>query len=113
VTRAPYWPGWDIARGVALLPDGSGGYVLDGWGGLHPFALGDNPTPPRATSSRYWRGTDAARGIAISLDGQAGYVIDGYGALYPFSLSATAPPPPPDDAPRWSSPIARGVAITR
>jgi GH25 family lysozyme M1 (1,4-beta-N-acetylmuramidase) len=33
---APNWGGWDIARGVQLRADG-GGYVLDGWGGIHPF----------------------------------------------------------------------------
>src|SRR5439155_12890199 len=39
----PYWPGWDIARGVAVRLDGTGGLVLDGWGGLHPFALSGHP----------------------------------------------------------------------
>ena len=37
----PSWPGWDIARGIALLPDRSGGYVLDGYGGVHAFRLGN------------------------------------------------------------------------
>jgi hypothetical protein len=30
--------GWDIARGVALIPGSTTqGYVVDGWGGMHPF----------------------------------------------------------------------------
>ena len=41
----PYWHGWDIARGVAILPDGSGGFVLDGFGGLHPFGLNASAGP--------------------------------------------------------------------
>ena len=31
------WPGWEIARAVAVRADGVSGYVLDGYGGLHPF----------------------------------------------------------------------------
>ena len=39
-----YWYGWDIARGVVLVPGFNTtnsqygeGYTMDGWGGLHPF----------------------------------------------------------------------------
>src|ERR1035437_4935019 len=32
---APQWPGWNIARAVALRPDGTGGWTLDGFGGVH------------------------------------------------------------------------------
>ena len=41
-----------------LLPDGTGGYVLDGLGGLHPFAIGNHPAPP--ASAGYWNGWDIA-----------------------------------------------------
>src|SRR5205814_6602082 len=34
----PYWPGQDVARGVAASP-GRGGIVVDDWGGLHPFSV--------------------------------------------------------------------------
>lgn len=55
------WPNWQIARGVAILPDGTGGYVLDGWGGIHPFAIGGNPMPPGAAGGRTGRaGTSRA-----------------------------------------------------
>jgi len=54
-----YWPGWDIARAVWLTPGSTTaapmGYVLDGYGGLHPF--GGAPPPP---SGPYW-GRDIAR----------------------------------------------------
>src|SRR6266853_4227649 len=30
MTAGTYWPGWNIARSIALFPDGTGGYVLDG-----------------------------------------------------------------------------------
>src|SRR6202035_2365019 len=47
-----------IGRAVVLLPNGSGGYVLDGWGGIHPFgaALGTH-------GGMYWPFWDIARGI--------------------------------------------------
>jgi hypothetical protein len=38
----PYWPGWDITRGVVAYPAG-GGFELDGYGGLHPFASAGLP----------------------------------------------------------------------
>jgi hypothetical protein len=54
-----YWRGWDIARGLWLLPGSAGaGYTLDGWGGLHPFG----GAPPIA-SSPYWSGHDIARNL--------------------------------------------------
>src|SRR5258708_14803273 len=39
VTQSAYWPNWNIARDLVLVP-GNGnrsGYVLDGYGGLHPL----------------------------------------------------------------------------
>jgi len=54
-----YWRGWDIARGLWLLPGSAGaGYTLDGWGGLHPFG----GAPPIANSP-YWSGHDIARNV--------------------------------------------------
>ena len=34
---AALWPGWNIARGLVLRSDDTGGYILDGFGGLHGF----------------------------------------------------------------------------
>ena len=109
---APYWPGWNIARGVALMPDHSGGYVLDGFGGLHPFAIGSGTAPPPVQGGAYWNGWDIAKGVAITSDGSGGYVVDAWGGLHPFAIgSGTAPTPPADAAywPRWN--IARGVSL--
>jgi spore germination protein YaaH len=83
-----YWPGWSIARDIVLAP-GNGnhsGYVLDGWGGLHPFhPTTDTSTMPAAISSAYWSGWDIARGVWL-LPGSAtaGYTLDGWGGLHPF-----------------------------
>jgi len=47
-----YWGGWNIARDVALVP-GNGnysGYVMDGYGGAHPFhPTGDGSVMPAAS----------------------------------------------------------------
>ena len=37
-----YWHGYDISRGVTLIPGSDMGYVLDGFGGFWPF--GGAPT---------------------------------------------------------------------
>jgi spore germination protein YaaH len=83
-----YWPGWSIARDIVLEPGNANhsGYVLDGWGGLHPFhPTTDTSTMPAAISSAYWSGWDIARGAWL-LPGSAtaGYTLDGWGGLHPF-----------------------------
>ncbi|NQU44150.1 hypothetical protein HQ520_12750, partial [bacterium] len=60
----PYWFGWDIARALAIVPDGEGSvkgyYVLDGWGGVHP--VGDVSA---FAGGPFWAGWDIARGLAV------------------------------------------------
>ena len=80
---AGYWVGWDIARGVVLLPSSTkaapAGYVLDGWGGVHPFG-----SAPSVAVEGYFYGWDIANGLALDPDGPGGYVLDGWGGLHPF-----------------------------
>ncbi|MEA2645646.1 MAG: hypothetical protein QOE92_729, partial [Chloroflexota bacterium] len=73
-----YWPGWDIARGIAVCPGGAGGYTLDGWGGLHRFG---NAPPVADGGHAYWPGWNIARGVVLSAcsGGVAGYTLDGWG----------------------------------
>ncbi|MHB8571637.1 MAG: hypothetical protein ACYDAY_01590 [Candidatus Dormibacteria bacterium] len=95
---------WDIAKGIAVFPDGSGsGYVLDGYGGVHSFwpegVVAPPGLPPGRGLSDYWgdpsNGGDPtapnfniARAITvnpISFRGYVtGYVLDGYGGIHPF-----------------------------
>lgn len=106
----PYWPGWDIARAVAVAPDGTSGMVLDGFGGLHPFGIGGRPAPPTPRTDAYWPGWDIARGVALR-SATSGYVLDGFGGVHPFggapavNRSAPAPYLPGAD---W----ARGITLT-
>jgi Protein of unknown function (DUF1573)/Abnormal spindle-like microcephaly-assoc'd, ASPM-SPD-2-Hydin len=77
-----YWKGWKIARSSALLPDGSGGFVLDGYGGLHNFGS----AAPESASAYF--GWDIARDVAIlpssTKDSPMGYTLDGWGGVHPF-----------------------------
>ena len=97
-----YWRGWNIVRGIAVLPDGSGGYTVDGWGGIHPF--GQAPSMP---ISGYWRGWDIVRGIALLPDGSGGYTVDGWGGIHPFGKA----PSMPISAYYAGSDIVRGIAL--
>jgi hypothetical protein len=99
------------ARGVAILPSGTGGYVLDEFGGLHPFGIGGDAPPPAATGARFVAGRDWARGVALLLDGSGGYVLDGSGNLYGFSIGDHPRPPAATGGPHWSTDLGRGVAI--
>ncbi|MCC7077608.1 MAG: VCBS repeat-containing protein [Acidimicrobiia bacterium] len=82
----PQWPNWNIARGVAAHP-GGGGYVLDGYGGIH--AIGNAPA---VQNGGYWKGWDITRGIALNPDGAGGYVLDGYGGLHRFGQTDSVAP---------------------
>ncbi len=73
--------GWDIARGLAVMPDGRGYVVLDGFGGLHKFGsaragvIGQGRIP-------YWPGWDIARDITLAPDGAGFTVLDGFGGQH-------------------------------
>jgi uncharacterized delta-60 repeat protein len=108
----PYWSGWDIVRGAAVLTAGRG-LVLDGWGGLHTFGFGDGtPGGLAVKGNAYWPNWDIARGVAVLPEGTGGYVLDGYGGLHPFALGNAAKPKVPSGTPYWAGQdIARGVGL--
>lgn len=97
--------GFNIARGLALVPNGAApkGYVLDGWGGISPF--GGAPGVPSTNS--YWPGWDIARGIVVQSTGNSGYVLDGWGGIHSFGGAATI-----TDGPYWQGfDIARAIVL--
>lgn len=106
----PYWLGWDIARGIAVLP-GGGGIVVDAWGGAHTFAIGDG-AKATVRGNPYWVGWDIVRGVAVVPEGTGGYELDGFGGLHPFSVGAGPTPPRITGIPYWlGSDMARGIAL--
>ena len=108
----PYWSDWDIARGITTVT-GKGGYIADGYGGIHPFSIGlQHPAPAVAKGGPYWPGWDITRGIAAKPDGTGGYVLDGFGGLHPFHTGSKANPPATVGGPYWPGwDITRGVAL--
>ena len=65
----PYWPGWDIARGVAVLP-GSRGIVVDAYGGeprVHLRRRRGHRARSR-TARRTGPGWDIVRGVAVAAE---------------------------------------------
>ena len=99
-TSSASWPGWAIGRDVAVLPGGGSGYVLDGFGGLHPFG----GAPPRNGAS--WPGWDIARDLVLLPNG-SGYVLDGWGGIHPFGGA-----PPLGKGPSWvGNDIARKLVL--
>jgi Glycosyl hydrolases family 43 len=98
--------GWDIARSIAVMPDGEGYVVLDGWGGLHLYGSATGlPVNPYV----YWRGWDIARSIAVMPDGQGYVLLDGYGGIHTSGTAGALPPNPTSNWPGWD--IARSIAV--
>ncbi|MEZ5170868.1 MAG: CAP domain-containing protein [Acidimicrobiia bacterium] len=73
--------GFDIARDLAVMPDGQGYVVLDGFGGLHRYGSAAQGTMKYLATS-YWPGWDIANSIAITADGKGVLVLDGWGGLH-------------------------------
>jgi len=93
ITGNAYWAGWDVARDFAFMPDGSGGFVLDAFGGLHPFHVNGSTTALAAQGTPYWAGKDLARRVVIFADGTGGYILDAWGGVHPFGINAPSPVP--------------------
>jgi hypothetical protein len=106
-----YWSGWDIARDFAFLPNGTGGYVLDAWGGLHPFSVNGNAMPPATTIDSYWPNRDLFHKVVIFSDGTGGYVLDGFGGVHSFGIGGPRPITPQLSHywPNWD--IIRDIAL--
>ena len=99
-----------MAQGITILPSGTGGYVVDRTGALHPFSIGSNSPPPSPTNE--WNALPGRplRGVSVVKSGVGGYTIDGIGPLHRFSV--TGLPPTTSGVPTWPGwDIARDVAI--
>ena len=112
ISDGPVFPA-DYARGIAIGPEGTGGYIVDLYGGLHSFRIGvGSPLPVRTTGGPYWLGWDIVRGVTIAPNG-GGYVLDGYGALHAFGAGNGSRPSAATVSVYWPGvDIARGVVLT-
>ncbi len=112
VTVTARMSGSPRASSTVLVTPLSGGYELDGFGGLHPVAASGGTAPPTTSGGPYWRTWNIARGVAVLPSGAGGYVLDGYGGLHPFGVGTQTPPPGARVSGYWPGwDIARGVAF--
>jgi hypothetical protein len=84
----PYWPSWDIARGISapfVDPQGDGGWVVDAFGGIHPWGQLAGGPVAAAAAGPYWPGQSLARGITSLPGGMGGFVVDAWGGLHRFA----------------------------
>ena len=109
-----YWSGWKIARAIKAQPGVSppqNGFVLDGWGGLHPYGP-SGLSETSAATSHYWPSWDIARDFAFLPDGTGGLVLDGWGGLHPFRVNGSTAPLVAQTTGYWPGwDIARKVVI--
>ncbi len=96
---------------MALTADGAGGYVLDGWGGVHPFAIGTSPLPAGVALSTYWLNRDVARSMVLTTDGTGGYTLAEDGTVAPFSVGAAAAPPASAPVTLPANAVARAIVL--
>jgi len=88
----------------------TGGYVLDGFGGLHPFAIGGRPVPVTPVTTGYWKGWNIINDVVLVPGTHSGYVLDGFGGLHPFAQPGSWMPLPVSGLPYWRGwNIARSV----
>ena len=102
--------GFDVAIKVVVGSDGKGGYVLDAYGGLHPFGINGNAAPAAVQNTGYWNWR-AAQDIALvpgQSGGYQGFVLDKFGGLHPFIASGLALPAVPTTS-YFGFNIARGL----
>lgn len=125
IVHGPSWPGWDIARDFELVYDYSkgsaaAGFVLNGWGSIHPIASDFALIPQNIDQGPYWPGWDIARDLEaqveltcqVSTGGHCGLVMDGWGALHPWSTEGEEGPAPVTNGPYWQGwDIARDFQI--
>jgi hypothetical protein len=101
ISQYGYWAGNNFARDIwvdpASTPTSASGYVIDLYGGFHPFWSTGATQPTAITNSPYWIGTDVARAfwfIPTATPANAtGYVLDFYGGIHPFAATGQTLPP--------------------
>lgn len=103
---SPSWPGWAVARDLAVMPDGDGYVVLDAYGGVHRY--GSAVARLRDLVGAYWPGWDIARAVALSPTGGGFAVLDGWGGVHAKGDF----PVPSARSPYWRGwDIARDLAV--
>ena len=96
-----------IANSLAVMPDGAGYAVLDGYGGVHLF--GSARTGLGGLIGPYWQGWDIARSVVITSTGRGFAVLDGWGGVH-----RAGDMPATGSGAYWpNQDVARDLALTR
>jgi hypothetical protein len=99
ISQYGYWPGANVARDIWVDPAATAvsasGYVIDLYGGFHPFWSAAAAAPVAIVDYPYWTGRDLARAMWVqgTPATAAGYVLDAYGGIHPFAGSGQPLPP--------------------
>jgi len=118
ISQHGYWPGAKVARDIWVDPAATGtsasGYVLDLYGGLHPFWSAAAAAPAAITNHSYWAGRDIARALWLlpnaTPSAATGYTLDAYGGIHPLASSGQSLPNPISVYAYWSGrDIARAL----
>src|SRR5438094_1618291 len=96
-----YWAGANNARDIWVDPAATAlsarGYVLDLYGGTHPWWTSGAAVPTPIAIYPYWAGHDLARAfwfVPTSTPSTAkGYVLDAYGGVHEFAAGGQMLPP--------------------
>jgi hypothetical protein len=100
----------DIARDIAVMPDGDGYVVLTGIGTVHKYGSADRPDTLGPLGMLFMVGNDAARSIAIMPDGAGFVVLDQFGGVQKFG-SATTGEVGAATTPNWGIDVGRDIVI--
>ena len=83
--------GSDLARDIAVMPDGQGYVVLTAVGIVYKFGSAADPANLGNVSFPYAPGQDIFRSITITPDGKGYLILDGFGNVTKWGSAATGP----------------------
>ncbi len=101
ISQYGYWAGNNFARDIWVDPaatvGSASGYVLDLYGGLHPFWSASAAMPAAIVNYPYFAGHDLARALWVQPGATpvnaTGYILDAYGGIHPFAAAGQTTPP--------------------
>jgi hypothetical protein len=103
--------GSDLARDIAVTPDGNGYVVLTGIGSVHKYGSAIHPAGLGTLDFPYSPGNDQARSIAITPDGAGYVVLLADGTVSKWGTAATGPLAALQH-PVFGADDARSIAVT-
>ncbi len=102
---------WDLARDIAVMPDGVGYVVLTGIGTVYKYGSAADPANLGTLGFPYSPGNDQSRSIAITPDGKGYVVLLANGEISKWGTAATGPLAALP-SPAFDSDLARSIAVT-